>query len=130
MSASENEKQGAGRPRKRASDEKTTQRYEEAHRLEQLRDDAAKQWELDGTVAAKVALCAAEQRVCSAWAAACRGELRHTEAEKYTKQATAWAQQEAKAREQLIGDRVDELYRRVVRRELAAQAAASEEIAD
>jgi len=125
---SESEKESAGRPRKRATEAKTDERYAEAHRLEQERDNAAKQWEKDSSVAAKVALCAAEQRVASAWAAACRGELRHTEAEKYTKQATAWAQAEAKAREQLIGDRVDDLWRRVVRREAAAQAAAASDL--
>lgn len=121
------EKGQAGRPRKRATEAKTDERYAEAHRLEQVRDDAAARWEREGTVAAKVALCAAEQRVASAWSAAFRGEMKITDAERYNKQAKSWADAHSKALDQQISDRVDELWRRVVRREAAAQAAAGEE---
>lgn len=116
-----------GRPRKRASEPRIDARYAEAHRLEDERDEAAAVWEREATVAAKVVMCAAEQRVASAWASALRSDNKVGEALSCSNIAAKWAYAHKQALDQLVADRVEELHRRIVRRDAATKAAAGGE---
>lgn len=116
---------GPGRPRKRAPEEQVGARYAEAHRLEELRDEAQAAWLRDRTMAAKAALCAAEMQAATAWAAALRADGKHEDSFRYTKAAQDWAQAHDKAVQQLVADRVEALHQRVVRRERARAAAST-----
>lgn len=114
---------GPGRPRKRAPEEQVGRRYAEAHRLEELRDEAQAVWERERTMAAKASVCAAEMRAASAWASALRADGKQEDSFRHTKAAQDWAAAHDKAITQLTADRVEELHRRVVRREAARAAA-------
>lgn len=114
------EKGQPGRPRKRAGEADMDRRYAEAHRLETIRDEAAAAAQGSTRIADKVAWLAAEQQVAAAWASALRADGKIPLALKYTDAAVKLAGAHAKAIEQLSVDRVDELYRVMVRRRDAA----------
>lgn len=121
------DQRGPGRPRKRAPEEQVGARYAEAHRLEELRDEAQAAWLRDRTMAAKAAMCAAEMQAASAWAAALRADGKHEDSFRHTKAAQDWAAAHDKAITQLVADRVEALYLRVIRRERARAAAATDD---
>lgn len=116
----------AGRPRKRAGEADTDRRYAEAHRLERIRDEAAGRWQTSGTIADKAALLAAELQVAAAWASALRADGKIAPALKYSELAAKFAGAHAKAVEQLIADRVEQLHALAVRRSAAADLLDSE----
>lgn len=126
MSDSPNTPNRGGRPRKRAEDGAVAARFADAQRLEAERDEAAARWEREGTMEAKAALCAVEQRLASAWAAALRGDGKPGPALKYSDAAVKWAAAHKAAIEQLSADRVAELHRRVARRARAAEMLAAD----
>lgn len=115
-----------GRPRKRAGEADTDRRYAEAHRLERIRDESAAAWQTSGTIAAKAALLAAELQVAAAWASALRADGKIGPALKCSELATKFASAHAKAVEQLLADRVEQLHAIAVRRSAAADLLDSE----
>ncbi|WAS97203.1 hypothetical protein [Nannocystis punicea] len=118
---------GPGRPRKyAATPERIAERYAEAQRLEVERDRLAVEAERLGTIAAKVAMLAAEQQVAAAWASALRADGKIPAALKYGELAVKLSAAHAKALDQLIADRVDELHRRALRRDEAVTALENE----
>lgn len=114
------EKKAPGRPRKRAGEADVDHRYAEAHRLEAIRDEAAAAAQTSNTIASKAAWLAAEQQVAAAWASALRADGKIGPAMKYAELAVKFAAAHAKAVEQLIGDRVEQLHQLAVRRSAAA----------
>lgn len=119
------EKRPRGRPRNGDTEENALRRKEEALRLEVERDTAAAAWEAQGTAAAKAHMCAVEQRLASAWAAALRSRGDIGAALDYATSAAKWAAAHSKALDQLLVDEVAALAERVKRRERAERAAGS-----
>lgn len=123
MIGDETAKRGRGRPRKGDTAANAQRRKDEALRLEAERDAAATEWERTGAASAKAHMCAVEQRLASAWAAALRSEGKVTAAMRYSDAAVKWAAAHAKALDQLLVDEVADLAAKVERRERAERAA-------
>lgn len=116
-------KRGRGRPRNGDTAENAHRRKVEALRLEAERDAAAERAEREGTVSARTAHYAVEQRLAAAWAASLRSEGRIEAALKYSDAAVKWAAALAKATDQGIADEVRALAARLDKRERAERAA-------
>lgn len=106
--------------RRKPTLEASSTRYAEAHRLEAVRDAAQAEAEQRGTMVAKAEWLRAEQLCAAAWASALRADGKPAPALKYSEIVVKLAGAHAKAIEQLMHDRVEELHRIAMGRAAAA----------